>query len=259
MPAALALFGLISKAGAQVTTLLDLEDSPQQAYTLYTYSFQAQLAQTFLTFEFRQDPAYWNLDDVSVTNSANTQLITNGGFENGAYGGQATPNNWTLIGQAGLQAGGTVSTGCQRAGGPHSGTYCYNDGAVGGVDGLYQSFATTIGATYSIAFWLAGDGGGTASAVVQIGASLDQGGVLVPPTATDIIATGSPYLAAGLGTSLNPVFDGASGTAQFPQESVHLRLEARHLLQSDLVNLVGCEIRGGVSTQEIGVRLVAAL
>jgi fibronectin-binding autotransporter adhesin len=206
---AFALCGLASIAGAQVTTLLDLENSPEQSYTLYTYSFQAQLAQTFLTFEFRQDPAFWRLDDVSITNSTNTQLIANGGFENGFYGNQNTPNSWTLIGQAGLDAGGEVSSGCA-----HSGTYCYNDGAVGGVDGLYQSFATTVGATYTLSFWLANDGGSIASAVVQVGASLDQGGVLVPvpPGATDIITAGSPYLAAGLGTTLNPVFDG--GTLQ---------------------------------------------
>jgi len=203
-----AVFALASKAHAQVTTLLDLENSPGQDYTLYTYSFQAQLAQTFLTFEFRQDPAYWRLDDVSVLNSANTQLIANGGFDGGAYGGQNTPNSWTLIGQAGLNAGGQVVGGCGL-----SGSSCYMDGAVGGVDGLYQSFATTIGATYSLSFWLQADGGGPASAVVQIGATLDEGGVLIPPpTATDIITTGSPYLTAGLGTTLNPVFDG--GTLQ---------------------------------------------
>jgi fibronectin-binding autotransporter adhesin len=204
---ALALCGWTSTAGAQVTTLLDLENTPQQDYTLYTYSYQARLAQTFLTFEFRQDPAYWSLDDVSITNSANTQLLTNGGFENGSYGPQDTPNAWTLIGQAGLDAGGSVSGGCA-----HSGVYCYSDGAVGGVDGLYQSFASTVGATYTLSFWLANDGGSIASAVVQIGASLDHGGVLVPvaPGATDIIAAGSPYLAAGLGTSVNPVFDGGT-------------------------------------------------
>ena len=212
--AVVAVCALTSKAYAQVATLLDLENSPQQAYTLYTYSFQAQLAQTFLTFEFRQDPAYWSLDDVSVTNSSSTQLIVNGGFEGGSYGGQATPNSWTLIGQAGLSAGGTVSGGCA-----HTGTYCYSDGAVGGVDGLYQSFATTIGATYSLSFWLENDGGSIASAIVQVGASQDNGGVLVPtpptappPVATNMTATGSPYLAAGLGTTLNPVFDG--GTLQ---------------------------------------------
>ena len=209
--AVVAVCALTSKAYAQVATLLDLENSPEQAYTLYTYSFQARLAQTFLTFEFRQDPAYWRLDDVSVTNSSTTQLIVNGGFEGGSYGRQRTPNSWTLIGQAGLSAGGSISTGCA-----HSGSFCYNDGAVGGVDGLYQSFATTIGATYSLSFWLANDGGSIASAIVQVGASLDHGGVLVPPppppAATDMTATGGPFLAAGLGTTLNPVFDG--GTLQ---------------------------------------------
>jgi fibronectin-binding autotransporter adhesin len=211
--AVVAVCALTSRASAQVATLLDLENSPAQDYTLYTYSFQAQLAQTFLTFEFRQDPAFWSLDDVSITNSASTQLIVNGGFEGGSYGGQATPNSWTLIGQAGLDAGGEVSGGCA-----HSGSFCYSDGAVGGVDGLYQSFTTTIGATYSLSFWLANDGGATASAIVQVGASLDNGGVLVPsppsapppppPAATNMTASGTPYLAAGLGTTLNPAFDG---------------------------------------------------
>jgi fibronectin-binding autotransporter adhesin len=207
-PAVFALCALTSKADAQITTLLDLENPAAQGYTLYTYSFQAQLTQTFLTFEFRQDPAYWRLDDVSVTNISSTQLIVNGGFEGGTFGAQSTPNSWTLIGQAGLSAGGRASAGCA-----HSGSVCYKDGAVGGVDGLYQSFATTVGATYSLSFWLEADGGSTASAIVQVGASLDHGGVLVPqPTSTNIIATGSPYLAAGLGTALNPVFDG--GTLQ---------------------------------------------
>ncbi|HEY1725965.1 MAG TPA: hypothetical protein VGF89_11100, partial [Steroidobacteraceae bacterium] len=80
----LALTTAASPSHAQVTTLLDLENSPTQAYTFYSYSFQAQLSQTFLTFEFRQDPAYWRLDDVSVTNGS-SQLITNGGFEGGGY------------------------------------------------------------------------------------------------------------------------------------------------------------------------------
>jgi fibronectin-binding autotransporter adhesin len=206
LPAAVALCALTSPAGAQVTTLLDLENPPAQGYTLYTYSYQAQLSQTFLTFEFRQDPRFWELDDVSVTDISTTQLIVNGGFEGGTFGGQHTPNSWTLIGQAGLQAGGQAQTGCGRTGGS-----CYRDGAVGGVDGLYQSFATTIGQTYTISFWLEADGGSTASAIVQIGDSLDHGGVLVPPpTSTNIIATGSPYLAAGLGTTLNPIFDGGT-------------------------------------------------
>jgi hypothetical protein len=44
-----------SAAKAQVTTLLDLENTPGQGYTLHTFSIPAQLAQSFLAFEFRQD------------------------------------------------------------------------------------------------------------------------------------------------------------------------------------------------------------
>ena len=213
----LALLGLASKADAQEQTLLDLENSPAQNYTLYTYSFQAQLSQTFLTIQFRQDPAYWGLDDVSVTNSANTQLLLNGDFQGGSTAntaGQLVPDSWTFIGQVGLDAGGTLRSGC----GVISTNNCYWDGAVGGVDGLFQSFSTTVGATYTLSFELENqDGGSPTTAIVQVGATEDQGGSLVPvpptpPAATNIILAGSPYLAAGLGTTLNPVFDG--GTLQ---------------------------------------------
>ena len=44
-----------------------------------------------------------------------------------------------------------------------SGTHFYVDGAVGNADYLFQIFPTTIGATYTISFWLYNRGSGTAS------------------------------------------------------------------------------------------------
>lgn len=68
------------------------DSTSAQNYTDYTYSYTATLAQTYITFEFRQDPAYWGLDDVSVTDSGGTNLVGNGGFETGNL------TDWTLIG-----------------------------------------------------------------------------------------------------------------------------------------------------------------
>jgi hypothetical protein len=65
-----------------------------------------------LTFQFQQDPSFWQLDNVSVTNSTNSQLVLNGDFQGGSVAnsaGQLVPDNWTFIGQAGLYAGGTLS------------------------------------------------------------------------------------------------------------------------------------------------------
>jgi len=52
----------------------------QQSYTEYTYTYTATMAKTWLTFEFRNDPSFWALDDISVTNAGGTNVIVNGGF-----------------------------------------------------------------------------------------------------------------------------------------------------------------------------------
>ena len=68
----------------------------------YTYSFTATDTNTQLSFLFRQDPAYWYFDDVSVKAAgSSTNLVTNPGFENGSVSGNANqPVNWSLIGTA---------------------------------------------------------------------------------------------------------------------------------------------------------------
>jgi hypothetical protein len=64
----------------------------------YTYTFTATDATTQVGFLFRQDPAFWAFDDVSVTAPASsTNLIVNPGFEDGsAPSNGAQPANWFL-------------------------------------------------------------------------------------------------------------------------------------------------------------------
>ena len=117
----------------------------------YTYSFTATDTNTQLSFLFRQDPAYWYFDDVSVKAAgSSTNLVTNPGFENGSVSGNANqPVNWSLIGTAGLNAAGVLSSS-----GAHTGTGDWYDGAVDGFDGLAQTITTVPGTTYTLSFWL---------------------------------------------------------------------------------------------------------
>ena len=49
------------------TTLLSLTNAPQQGYTEYTYDVTATGSSTTLEFAARQDPAWWNLDNIAVS------------------------------------------------------------------------------------------------------------------------------------------------------------------------------------------------
>ncbi len=92
----------------------------EAAYTWqqYTYTFTASDSSTQLSFLFRQDPAYWIFDDVSVTAAgSSTNLIANPGFEDGGDPSNGSqPINWSMIGTPGLFAAGTLS-----GDNPHSG------------------------------------------------------------------------------------------------------------------------------------------
>jgi hypothetical protein len=149
------LFGAVTSASAQ-TDVLSLQDSPQQDYTFYSFGVTATNTTTWLTVFFRQDPAYWGFDDVALTDTNGNNLIVNGGFETGDTTG------WMLVGQQGLPAAGVVTSGSGNPGpttwDPHSGSYFWRDGAVGGVDGIAQGIPTDVGQDYTLSFWLAGDG-----------------------------------------------------------------------------------------------------
>ena len=48
-------------------TLLALKNTSAQGYTEYTYDVVGTAGTSNLEFDFRQDPSYWSLDNISVT------------------------------------------------------------------------------------------------------------------------------------------------------------------------------------------------
>ena len=156
-----------------------------------------------MTFDFRQDPFNWYLDDVSVTTGGGANLLTDGGFEDGLTG-------WTVGGA--IFGGGAVVTGPHAA---HSGTHYFVDGSNGAIDQLSQSFATTIGTSYSISFYLANDGGGPALATLTVGGDAPAP-VLSPGSDTgtpgdNITSVAAPVLTGtGIAGDTITLFNGAT-------------------------------------------------
>ena len=134
--------------------ILDLAGTAvPHTYTLYTVDFVATATSTNISFAFREDPAFLELDNVSVQlNGAGANLLTNGDFELGPVGAQA-PTGWTFLNSFGATFAGVVQAGCGIAG-----SNCYFDGAVQAYDGITQGIATTIGSTYHISFFLNDNG-----------------------------------------------------------------------------------------------------
>jgi hypothetical protein len=112
-----------------------------------------------LAFQFRHDPDYWFLDDVSVYDGG-SQMLTNGGFETGSLSPwiRTTPNG-PCSGSPGQV--GNIS--------PHTGTYGLDDGSNGCADQISQQFTATAGQVYAVSFWLkSGAVGSTVSVNVTL-------------------------------------------------------------------------------------------
>jgi hypothetical protein len=179
--------------------VLDLNGTPvPHTYQQYTTSFTATATQSFISFAFREDPAFLSLDDVSVTLGMGPNLILNGGFESGPVG-QNAPASWTYLNVFGAGAAGVVNTGCA-----HTGSNCYFDGAIQAYDAITQQISTTIGSTYDISFWLSDNGGLTTfRSVANNGGSGTSGnGIDLLVYAGDSVPTPSvvpgPIVGAGL-------------------------------------------------------------
>jgi hypothetical protein len=131
-------------------------------YTQFTTSFTASATSEYVSFSFRETPAYFSLDDVSITQmGSTTNLLADPGFESDTAANVDTnfPVGWFRWIQPidtsaiGVVASTSFAYGCDS--GPHSGTYFWCDGSVQGWDGLYQLLSgLTVGATYNISWWL---------------------------------------------------------------------------------------------------------
>jgi fibronectin-binding autotransporter adhesin len=128
--------------------------------TWQTYSFTftpTSSGSNYVMLSFRQDPAYWSVDNITVKAAgSNVNLLTNGDLSNGGTitaqtnnGPMSvnTPTNWGVAYQAGIYPGaaGTWTNGL------------WFDGAVGSFDAIYQAVSLTAGTTYTISFSVSGN------------------------------------------------------------------------------------------------------
>jgi hypothetical protein len=123
------------------------------SYQLGTANFVANSANTNLAFAFREDPAFIELSDVSMTDltTPSGDLVTNGDFDGGTYNpgsGQLEPDGWAYLNIYDAGAAGSVYSGCGV-----TDNNCYDDGSVGSYDAINQVIATTIGDAYQVSFY----------------------------------------------------------------------------------------------------------
>ncbi len=118
--------------------------SANSPWTQHTFNYTAPNVNTAtLAFAFRNDPNYWYLDDVSVTNSSGGQLLSNGGFESGSL------PPWVYCNPLNSGTLSSVLTGTV-----HTGSYAYKAGAVGASDYVSQTFNVQPNYIYTVTFWL---------------------------------------------------------------------------------------------------------
>ena len=129
-------------------------------WTQYKFNYTAPSVTTAkLTFSLRNDPSFWYLDDVSVTNSSGGELLSNGDFE------QGTLVNWNYCNPNNASSAGFV-TGLVS----YNGWYSYKDGSVGSPDYLSQTFSVQPNNKYSVKFWLRSDSSSMTFAWITISA-----------------------------------------------------------------------------------------
>jgi len=154
--------------------ILDLNGQPiPTSYQLYQVSFQATVANTAITFAFRNDPAWIYFSNASVTDvtTESANLLLDGDFSMGPTDSN-TPVDWTYVNDYGAYAGGIVNSDC----GYVSGGNCWYDGAVQAYDAISQTISTNPGDTYQISFYMFATGGSTFSQLSTNGDTTDIGG-----------------------------------------------------------------------------------
>jgi hypothetical protein len=178
--------------------ILDLAGTPiPHSYQSYTATFAATSSSEFLSFSFREDPAFLSLANVSVTTGGGPNLLTNGDFSLGPVGAPA-PTGWTYLNTFGATFGGMVDAGCGPTGGN-----CYFDGAVQAYDAITQLLSLTVGSTYNVSFLLSDNGPLTTFQHLSTNGDIsDTGGngvdLLVYAGAQPTAAVPGPIAGAGL-------------------------------------------------------------
>jgi hypothetical protein len=129
----------------------------------FTTSFIGDGNTEYVSFAFRETPAYFLFDNASVTTGGGPNLLSDTDFAAAIYGQNCNHNNslgcppgWgAWIQSVDTAAIGQVATtssgyGCSdiTSAAPTSHFWC--DGSVQGYDGIYQAVATTLGATYTV-------------------------------------------------------------------------------------------------------------
>jgi hypothetical protein len=201
-----------------------LNNIPGQWQT-YTFTFTAATTgSTYFMLAFRQDPAYWRVDNVTVTAAGNnTNLLVNGDMTTGGtltkqVGGQTqyinTPTAWGVAYQNNTYP---------AAAGTWQGGLWY-DGAVGSFDAIYQAIRVTAGVTYTISFSVNGDNTSNGDSV-QLGVYAGScGNVSLPPTEcslpsssgfTSLASPGETY-STGCGNSCPTNPDAGGGGTTWP-------------------------------------------
>jgi len=183
------------------TAIFDLAgQAVPHSYTEYTANFTAIGSTTDLAFAFREDPAFWSLDDVSVTAmNSSTNLVSDGDFSNTTLAPWTYDNNYGVI-----TANGRLSSGCGRAAG--SGGNCFSDGAVQAYDGIDQNISTVAGQQYTLSFWLSDDSElTTAQQLSTNGDTMDTGG-----NGIDVLAYAGVGIPVEGGPAAAPEIDPAS-------------------------------------------------
>jgi len=125
----------------------------------YSFTFTPSVSgNQYVMLAFRQDPAYWYVDNVSVhPNGNNTNMLTNGSFTTGGNLQVQSSNYGTLYISAPTAWGVSYQNGVypSAAGTWYGGQWV--DGAVGSYDGIYQGISVTAGTTYTVEFDVMGN------------------------------------------------------------------------------------------------------
>jgi hypothetical protein len=133
-------------------------------------SFVADNASEYVSFAFRETPAYFAFDNAVVNLAgSSTNLLADPGFESASDGQNCNHDNslgcpagWGAWIQAiDTSAIGQVATSSAHYGcnvGAYAGTNFWCDGSVQGYDAVFQQLTgLTVGSTYDVSFWLEDD------------------------------------------------------------------------------------------------------